>query len=213
MRNIAKGAEPESLTAHRARTHSTYGNYREMQELREALVREQRGLCCYCLCRIVPGELEMKIEHWRPQRRYPDEQLIYANLLGACKGGEKPNPNDERDVDRHCDTFKDDKDLSLNPAVDDVESTISYLKDGRIRSSNEAFNDELTLVLNLNTFAMVNRRKAVINSLIRLFPKRQNMERQEWEEVARDWNGEGHDNELREYCSVVVFWIRKYMLR
>jgi hypothetical protein len=113
----------------------------------------------------------------------------------------------------HCDTFKGDKDLSLNPAVDDAESTISYLKDGRIRSSNEAFNDELTSVLNLNTFAMVNQRKAVINSLLRLFPKRQNLGRQEWEEVARDWNGEGHDKELREYCSVVVFGIRKYMLR
>jgi uncharacterized protein (TIGR02646 family) len=213
MRNIAKGAEPQSLTAHRARTHSTYNNYREMQELRESLVREQRGLCCYCLCRIVPRELEMKVEHWRPQRRYPYEQLIYSNLLGACKGGEKPNPEDERDVDRHCDTFKGDKDLSLNPAVDDTESTISYLKDGRIRSSNEAFNDELTSVLNLNTFAMVNQRKAVINSLLRLFPKRQNLGRQEWEEVARDWNGEGHDKELREYCSVVVFGIRKYMLR
>jgi len=155
----------------------------------------------------------MKIEHWRSQRRYPDEQLIYANLLGACKGGEKPNPNDERDVDRHCDTFKGDRDLSMNPAVHDVESTISYLKDGRIRSSNGVFNDELTLVLNLNTFAMVNQRKAVINSLLRLFPKRQNMARQEWEEVARDWNGDGHVNELREYCSVVVFWIRKYILR
>lgn len=213
MRNIVKGSEPQSLVTHRAQTHSTYNNYRKKQELREALVREQRGLCCYCLSRIVPDDLEMKIEHWRSQRRYPDEQLIYANLLGACKGGEKPNPNDVRDVDRHCDTFKGDSDLSLNPAVDDVESTISYLKDGRIRSSNEAFNDELTLVLNLNTFAMVNQRKAIVNSLLRLFPKRQNMSRQEWEEVARDWNGDGHDNDLREYCSVVVFWIRKYMLR
>lgn len=212
MRNIAKGTEPPSLTAHCARTHSTYNNYREMQELRESLVREQRGLCCYCLCRIVPHELEMKVEHWRSQRRYPDEQLIYTNLLGACKGGEKPNPDDERDVDRHCDTFKGDKDLSLNPAVDDVESMISYLKDGRVRSSNDTFNEELSSVLNLNTFAMVNQRKAVINSLLRLLPKRQSMRRQEWEEVARDWNGEGHDTQLREYCRVVVFWIRKYML-
>lgn len=213
MRNIAKGAEPQSLAAHCARIHSTYNNYREMQDLRESLVREQRGLCCYCLCRIVPRELEMKVEHWRSQRRYPDEQLTYTNLLGACKGGEKPNPSDERDIDRHCDTFKADKDLSLNPAVDDVESMISYLKDGRIRSSNNVFNEELTSVLNLNSFAMVNQRKAVVNSFLRLLPKRQNLARQEWEEVARDWNGEGHDNQLREYCSVVVFWIRKYMLR
>jgi hypothetical protein len=41
---------------------------------------------------------------------------------------------------------------------------------------------------------------------------RQNMGQAEWEEVARDWNGEGHNNQLREYCSVGVFWIRKYFL-
>jgi uncharacterized protein (TIGR02646 family) len=155
----------------------------------------------------------MKIEHWRSQTRYPDQQLIYANLLGACKGGEKPDPNTERDVDRHWDTSKGDKDLTLNPAVDDVESTISYLKDGRIRSSNVVFDAELSSVLNLNSFAMVNLRKKVVNSLLQLLPKRQNMTRQEWEAVALDWNGERHNNELREYCSVVVFWIRKYMLR
>ena len=213
MRNIIKGPEPQSLKERRERTHSDYNNYVEKQELRRVLVREQRGLCCYCLCRIVPVELEMKIEHWRSQRRYPAEQLIYANLLGACKGGEGTNRDGERDVDQHCDTFKGSRDLSLNPAVDDVESTISYLKDGRIRSSNDVFNEELSLVLNLNTFAMVNRRKAVVNSFLRLLPKRQNMTRQEWEQVARDWNGEGHNDELREYCSVIVFWIRKYILR
>lgn len=213
MRNITKIAEPESLAEHRSQTYSTYNNYREKQELREALVREQRGLCCYCLCRIVPVDLEMKIEHWRSQQRCPADQLIYSNLLGACKGGEKPNPNDERDVDRRCDTSKGDSDLSLNPAVDDVESTISYLKDGRIRSSNPSFNQELSTVLNLNTYAMVNQRKAVINSFLRLLPMRQNMTRQEWEEVARDWNGESHDDQLEEYCAVVVSWIRKYMVR
>src|SRR5271166_1204448 len=155
MRNIAKGAEPQSLREHRERVHSDYDNYVEKQDLREALVREQRGLCCYCLCRIVPDGQEMKIEHWpsRSPDRYPDEQLTYTNLLRACKGGEKPSPEDEREVDRHCDTFKGDKDLSLNPAVDDVESKISYLKDGRVRSSKDTFNDELTSVLNLNTFA------------------------------------------------------------
>ncbi len=68
-------------------------------------------------------------------------------------------------------------------------------------------------MLNLNTFAMVNHRKKVVNSLLQLLPMRQSMTRQEWEEVARDWNGESHNNELREYCSVVVFWIHKYMLR
>jgi hypothetical protein len=139
--------------------------------------------------------------------------LIYTNLLGTCKGGEKPNPYDERDVDRHCDTSKGDMDLTLNPAVDEVEATISYLKDGRIRSSNQAFDTELSSVLNLNSLAMVNRRKAVVNSFLRLVPKRQNISRQEWEELAHDWNGEGQVDPLRDYCSIVVYWIRKYKLR
>jgi uncharacterized protein (TIGR02646 family) len=213
MRNIAKGPEPTSLAEHRAQTNATYNNYAEKQELREALVREQRGLCCYCMRRIVPIELQMKIEHWRPQRRFPAEQLIYTNLLGACKGGEKSNPADERDADRHCDTAKGDKDVSLHPAVDDIETTISYLPDGRIRSSNQTFDGELSSVLNLNSFAMVNQRKAVIGSFLRLIPNRQNMLREDWEALARDWNGVGHDEPLREYCSLVVSWIRKYMLR
>jgi uncharacterized protein (TIGR02646 family) len=213
MRNIAKGPEPKSLREHREREHSRYDNYREKQDLRDSLVREQRGLCCYCMCRITAVDFKMKIEHWRSQHRDPDQQLIYSNLLGACLGGQRPKPADERDVDRHCDTFKGDKDLSLNPAVDDVAGTIRYLKDGRIRSSDDTFNADLSSILNLNSFAMVNRRKAVIDSFLRLVPKRRTMSRQDWEILARDWNGEGHDRPLQDYCSVVVAWITKYMLR
>ena len=68
-------------------------------------------------------------------------------------------------------------------------------------------------MLNLNSYAMVNQRKRVVNSFLSLLPKRQNMSRQQWEELARYWNGEDHDEPLREYCRVVVSWIRKYMVR
>lgn len=44
MRTITKGREPASLIKHRAGGHCDYDNYAAKDELREALVREQRGL-------------------------------------------------------------------------------------------------------------------------------------------------------------------------
>ena len=73
MRVIAKGPEPASLTVHRQTPHSDYDNYTAKDDLRHALVSEQRGLCCYCMGRILEDRL--KVEHWRCQSRYPKEQL------------------------------------------------------------------------------------------------------------------------------------------
>jgi uncharacterized protein (TIGR02646 family) len=211
MRDIVKGQEPVSLSEHRARTHSSYDNYQAKQDLRETLVREQRRLCCYCLGRIRPNEADMKIEHWHSQTHHPAERLTYSNLLGACKGGEKPKPNNERDTDRHCDTFKGDKDLSRNPAnpLHHVGDLIRFLPDGRIAATDATFNQELSSVLNLNNPILVNNRKALLTAFKMMLPKRNNIPTAEWETLLRDWNGEGHDGELAEYCSVVVYWIRK----
>ena len=63
MRMIVKGKEPKSLTQHRLQPHSNYNNYSEKDDLRIALTREQKGLCCYCTNRIRPESKKMKIEH------------------------------------------------------------------------------------------------------------------------------------------------------
>jgi hypothetical protein len=62
VRAIAKGPEPASLTAHRLTPHCDYDNYAAKDDLRNALVTEQRGLCCYCMSRIHNGPETMKIE-------------------------------------------------------------------------------------------------------------------------------------------------------
>ena len=114
MRAITKGREPQSLISHRQTRHSDdasrpdYANYADKDTLRRALVAEQRGLCCYCMARIRPDALAMKIEHWRCQTYYPDEQLVYLNLLGTCMGGERQPPHKQ-----HCDTRKGNRDTSL----------------------------------------------------------------------------------------------------
>ena len=102
MRAIVKGPEPPSLTAYRLAPHGGYEDYPDKDALQRSLSAEQRGLCCYCMGRIRPDADSMKIEHWRSQARYPDEQLSYRNLLGACRGGEgQPRGRQHCDRDRY----------------------------------------------------------------------------------------------------------------
>lgn len=163
MRAINKGLEPRSLTQHKAQPHSGFDNYRSKEELRESLVQEQQGLCCYCMGRIRGEPDHMKIEHWQCQTRFPLLQLAYSNLIGACLGGEGQPPSHQ-----HCDTKKGDHGLKWNPAnaAHAIESRIRYLSDGRIESPDQEFDHQLNSVLNLNHAYLRNNRKAVLEAVL-----------------------------------------------
>ena len=215
MRTIAKGPEPASLTAHRKTQHSDYGNLSATakDELRASLVREQRGLCCYCMSRIRASTTEMKIEHWRSQIRYPNEQLTYRNLLGACPGGEG-----ERASAQHCDTRKADKGLKWNPANPShrIERRTRFDLDGTIRSDDTEFHRQLDEVLALNVAKLRYNRRAVIRGIedwwkrIRLVRDRSRRDRLLLRERSRYVNGDG---DLPPYCQVVVHWLDKKLAR
>jgi hypothetical protein len=152
----------------------------------------------------------MKIEHWRSQDGYPVEQLIYSNLLGSCMGGDG-----QRDSVRHCDTAKGNKDLSRNPANRDhpVEEVIRYLSDGTIASSDAAFDDELSDVLNLNAAHLKNGRAAALHALQEMMKKRGMLNKQRWEKLLGEWSGTSHMNDLQPFCGVIVYWVRKKLAR
>lgn len=209
MRRIRKGQEPASLTEHRSAPGTDYEGYRDKDTLRAYLVKEQRGLCCYCLSRIRPQRDSTKIEHWHCQAHYSTEQLDYANLLGACMGN-KGQPGKD-----HCDTRKGDRDLSRNPAnpTHAVEDAIHFPGDGRVFSHDPAFDAELNEVLNLNFKFLVNNRKATLRAFQETLPKRGPLSRTALEKWLRQWNGEGDDGELPAFCQVVVYWLRKRLAR
>lgn len=207
MRAISKGREPRSLVEHRANTHSHYGNYDDTDGLRAALVREQRGLCCYCMRRIEATRVAMKIEHWRCQSRYPEHDLAYSNLLAACLGGHG-QPEDKQ----HCDTRKGERDLKFNPSdpAHHIEQRIRFELNGTIASSDDDFNKELCGVLNLNLKSLKNSRKAVVDGLTG------------WLREYRAQHHRGPDNatlrrkrdqwtptngDLRPFAQVAVWWI------
>jgi uncharacterized protein (TIGR02646 family) len=211
MRNIVKGAEPKSLEEYRCSAGATYEDYTDKPSLRNALVAEQRGLCCYCLSRISADPAKMKVEHWQSQSLFPDYQLHYSNLLGVCQGSGVGKPPKLQ----HCDTRKGDQMLSLNPAKDehDVERLLHYDKDGTIRSTDPVFDREINQILNLNLPRLKNNRKAILQRLILEGPKHGDWSNRWLEKKLAEWNGETGNNELKEYCQVIDYWLRKRLKR
>lgn len=204
MRNIKKGGGPSSLTPHRQTPHADYLNYSDKDSLREHLVTEQGGICCYCMSRIRPTSKEMKIEHWQCQENYPGRQLDYKNMLGACLGGDgKPGK------EQHCDTRKGKDNLTINPAdpTCNVERLIKFPGSGKIRSDNPDIDRQLNYVLNLNHPQLVSNRKATLDSFCHAIGKKHR--NNGWfHKKLRQWCGDIGD-ELEPFNQVVVYYLCK----
>ncbi|KFB66767.1 retron system putative HNH endonuclease [Candidatus Accumulibacter vicinus] len=206
MRTIQKGPEPATLTQHRQQPHTDYDNYADKAALRQALVAEQRGLCCYCQSRIRATPEGMKIEHWQCQADHPGRQLDYNNLLGACLGGQG-RPEREQ----HCDTRKGNNDLcfSVCDPAHPIERHIRFLGDGKISADDADIDKAINAVLNLNLPRLVSNRKAVLAAF------QQRLEDGRRVDPSRElprWDG-SEPGALPEFAQVVVYWLRKRQAR
>lgn len=214
MRAIAKGQEPRSLVEHRARAGADFANYIHRDELRGVLVRDQRGLCCYCMARVEPIGTEMKIEHWRCQSRYSALELCYANLLAACLGGQGQPVSLQ-----HCDTRKGERDLKFNPAEPShcVDQRIRFEMDGTIASTDGDFSAQINDVLNLNLALLKNRRKGVLTAILDWWKREKARlrgpvpyERLARERARRVGDGTG---QLSPFDPVAVWWLDQRLNR
>lgn len=214
MRTITKGREPRSLEAYRQSDGATFADLPTgtKDEIRAQLVDEQRGLCCYCQSRIRAEWDRMKIEHWQSQSesKYPQRQLDYANMLGACLGGQRHGEVSPRD-NHHCDTAKGDTDLcfSVCDAAHPIERQIKFLGDGLIDSDDNATREALNDVLNLNWSRLAANRKAVLTAF------QQRLQDGRFVDPARElpkWDGR-EPGDLPEFAQVVVYWLRKRQAR
>lgn len=203
MRAIRKAREPRSLETFRNRRSGGYEEYPEKQDLRNALVQEQRGLCCYCMGRIRAEPGAMKIEHWRPRRRFPEDALRYRNLLAACCGGEG-----EPKSGQHCDTRKGDTEIRWNPAEPShrIEERVRYGATGRISSDDEDFDRDLNETLNLNLPRLVNGRKGRLDAVVAGFRRRSQSREQVERILTRRETGTGL---LAPFSPVDAWWLRR----
>lgn len=206
MRTIQKGAEPATLTRHRQQPHADYDNYADKAALRQALVSEQRGLCCYCQSRIRAAVEGMKVEHWQCQADNPARQLDYSNLLGACLGG---HGRPERE--QHCDTRKGNSALcfSVCDPAHPIERQIRFLGDGRISADDAAIDEAINAVLNLNLPRLVINRKAVLAAFQQRLQDGRRLDQAR--ELPR-WDCT-EPGELPEFAQVIVYWLRKKQAR
>lgn len=199
MRAIHKLPEPGSLTEYRLLAGAIYDGMPQQvkQDLRVALVQEQRGLCCYCMGRIRAEQSGMRIEHWAAKAAHPELALTYSNLLAACHGGEG-----DRRPQQHCDVYKGDNALNINPATEpgDFASRFIYDPTGRISSDQAPARPDLD-TLNLNAAILKNNRKAVVDALLLQWRSGRGTAR-----LQAYWGG---GEVLREYCEVALYYLRK----
>ncbi|MBN9419148.1 MAG: TIGR02646 family protein [Candidatus Eremiobacteraeota bacterium] len=136
MIQIHKGEEPLSFTHWKAQASEdwtpTYEGLQnpEKRELHQALVNEQRELCCYCGRRI--SAQDSHIEHFQPQSKRPDLALAYPNLHASCIRATS------RGLPLHCGHLKDEGYHEQNAVfpTSECEHRFSYQLDGHIRGQD-----------------------------------------------------------------------------
>jgi uncharacterized protein (TIGR02646 family) len=233
MRAIRKGQEPRELLQYRSQPGAVYDGplFTPVKDkIRDQLLEEQGYLCAYCMRRIRKQDEtdrgNMKIDHWRCQDHYPQEQLDYRNMLGACDGNEGQAPQQQT-----CDTRKGNSDLQYNPAVeaDQIERRIRYLAngkietdeprprclpDGKIESIERPFYEELKRVLNLNHPRLIENRMAVMKAVLTRLGSLPGLRSvSEVRDLRDDWAALDKNGKLREYCGVAVYFLNKRLSR
>nr|WP_075576451.1 hypothetical protein [Olsenella timonensis] len=135
--------------------------------VKRALLRDQGGLCAYCMRKIDLGNSH--VEHVVPQSegRGSDDMLSvdYGNMLAVCDGFE----GDRNGLT--CDRARGNKKMTVSPLKPQTLEGIRYGRDGKIRSDRSEIEGDLTKTLNLNQESLRKNRKAVIDQLARYFKK------------------------------------------
>ncbi|MDO4540017.1 MAG: retron system putative HNH endonuclease [Syntrophomonadaceae bacterium] len=128
----------------------------QKQRLKETLLDEQGYICCYCMQRI--GDYNSHLEHFKPQSKYPANDLDYDNILVSCDGYKLDAS--------HCGHRKGpwyNEALIVSPLDEDVEAVFTYNADGTINASGYG-GKETIKQLELNSFRLQRLRKSAIYS-------------------------------------------------
>lgn len=210
MIKITKGKEPLEWKVIRNTPGISFENAPK-DVLRLSLLKEQGGLCAYCMRRVsfTPGEsTATRIEHLKPRalsvkEGNEEETLSYGNMVLCCDG------DIARNGEFHCDRSKGDSIIHFNPFDQAVIDTISYSsKDGTIKSSNPLYDRELNEILRLNHSRLEINRLAVLKGLIIEIGKRK-WRRKDVVDKLNYYSGRTANGQLHEYCGVIVWYLNR----
>lgn len=183
---IQKGIEPEGLAKLREKTKrqglSPKEAFKKLKnplkdKVRSSLVKEQGGICAYCMCRIPRSDVEngiapIIIEHFVPRDpvdgRDVGQGLDYNNLFAVCHGN-RASKGKRTIADLTCDAHRENIEFrKINPCVPETLASIYYTLDGKIHAYDEDVKVDLLNTLNLNCSSspLIAERKAALDSLI-----------------------------------------------
>lgn len=212
---IHKQNVPQVLIDYKREKNANFSDFHGKSIVASQLVKEQFGLCAYCMSRITNDATfgksrkhsNCKIEHFKSQSKYPDLQLDYKNMLGCCNGNEGAPLKYQT-----CDTRKGDKELLFNPADENdcKKMNIKFYRDGTIHSSNKDFDEQLNSVLNLNEPQLVSNRKALLEAVFAVLAKKKQTTDSEIENLIKIWSKK--DNGVyKPYFYVAIYYLRKHL--
>ena len=134
---------------------SDFSGGSEYGEVKEQLIAEQLGMCCYC--EVILSLSDCHIEHLKPKSRYPQERFAYGNLLASCNS--KKSCGHKKGTWYHPDM--------VSPLTIGCEQRFTYTLDGRMIPSDKEDKSALETIeqLGLNCATLKDRRKSIILAL------------------------------------------------
>ncbi|MCF0221490.1 MAG: TIGR02646 family protein [Fibrobacter sp.] len=220
---IKKGAEPRELTEYRLDNRNgepTYDGLKERHKvILESLIKEQGGLCAYCMCRIPQNPQKhnppASIEHIDPQSTSDNAKALdYRNMLAVCSGNRNPTSQSQYHLGISrltCDAHRQNAFLTVNPLLPQTLVSIKYKHNGIIYSEDERVNKDLNDVLNLNCeiIQLPRARMEAKKKLIEIVSKRGKADIGSYarKTIAR-WNSE---SQKPPYVGILIDWLAKHL--
>lgn len=183
-------------------------SFDSFKELKQAMLREQGYICCYCGQSI--KDSTCIVEHVLPKSKYRHLAGEYENLLLSCK------PTQEEETERkktggnkknnikywHCDKLKENEELNYTPLQNDCASHFIYLDNGEVKGDDMLANADIK-TLGLNCNYLKNRRYNAILGAI--FDEDNTLiSNEEMEQYATLVMKRKQDGSLVEFCFVIA---------
>lgn len=214
MRYIKKGEEPKTLTEYKKFENAYYDGYKDKDEIKEYLLKEQGYLCGYCMRRLSSVK-ETKIEHLVPQSKLGDERqaLNYKIMVGVCYGN---IGGDRKKEQLTCDAHRGNEPMVISPFDKNCIDKIKYDTTGRIFSDYKEVDRDLNETLNLNyngknAFLMLNRRKTleVLKNKIIKCQKKGIWNQTLLKKFLQQYEQPDKEGKLIPYSGIAIWYLRK----
>lgn len=205
-----KGEEPEEWKEYR---QTPGAGYEAKKCLREALYKEQGGICAYCMQRL-DNELKEyaatsnRIEHIQSREKHDDLKLIYTNMVMCCKGLAKEK--EEKKINHiFCDRKKESDDIHFSPLDSTFINSLSYNRsNGKIATTNAVWQGDMDIILNLNDRLLMANRLAALKAI------KQELGTKQWKASKIKKMIEHYDNRnsgglYQPFCGMIVWYLKK----